>query len=36
MGVCTSYDEIRESLRDKLDECMKLAKLLLDDDVWGA
>jgi len=35
MGVCTTYDEKRDQLREELTKCLKLAKELLDEDIWG-
>ncbi len=35
MGVVTRYDEIRDDLRDKVNECIKLALKLQDEDIWG-
>lgn len=35
MGVYTTYDEKREYLRSELSECLRLAKELLDEDIWG-
>lgn len=35
MSVFTSYDIIRDNLRDKLTECLDIAKNLLDESVWG-
>lgn len=35
MGVITSYDERRDRLRDKLTECVREAKDLFDEDIWG-
>lgn len=35
MGVITTYDEKRDYLRERLNECVKLAKDLLDEDTWG-
>ncbi|MDD4000582.1 MAG: hypothetical protein PHX62_06795 [Bacilli bacterium] len=35
MSVRTTYDEKRDELRDQLAECLKLAKELLDEDIWG-
>jgi hypothetical protein len=35
MGVYTDYDQRRDNLREELNECLKLAKELLDEDIWG-
>lgn len=35
MSVHTDYDSKRDYLRDKLNDCLRLAKELLDDTVWG-
>lgn len=35
MGVHTAYDEKRDYLREELNDCLKLAKELLDEDIWG-
>lgn len=35
MGVYTTYDERRDDLREKLNECLRMAKGLLDEDIWG-
>lgn len=35
MGVYTTYDEKRDNLREKLDECVRMARELLDEDMWG-
>jgi hypothetical protein len=35
MGVITTYDEKRDALRDRLNESLRLAKELLDEDTWG-
>lgn len=35
MGVVTTYDEKRNELRDKLQEALKIAKEMLDEDIWG-
>lgn len=35
MGVQTTYDQRRDDLRDKLNECLKMAKGLLDEETWG-
>jgi|GEM_PF-6841032 len=35
MSVITTYDEKRDRLRDELTDCLKLAKELLDEDIWG-
>jgi 5-methylthioribose kinase len=35
MGVYTTYDEKRDELRDKLTECLRMAKELFDEDIWG-
>lgn len=36
MGVHTTYDEMRDRLRDNLEDCLKQAKELVVTDVWGA
>ena len=36
MGVHTAYDEKRDELREKLKECVLLAKeLVIGEDIWG-
>ncbi len=35
MSVHTNYDEKRDELRDNLKDCLKLARELLDDNIWG-
>lgn len=35
MSVRTAYDEKRGELRDKLTECVKLSRELLNEDMWG-
>jgi hypothetical protein len=35
MSVHTTYDEKRDNLRNELNECVKLAKELLNEDIWG-
>lgn len=35
MSVITSYDEMRDRLRDDLSSCLRQAKDLLDEDIWG-
>ena len=35
MGVYTSYDEMRDRLRDNLNDCLREAKELFDEDIWG-
>jgi hypothetical protein len=36
MGVYTTYDEKRDALKDKLKECLSLAKeLVVGEDIWG-
>ena len=36
MSVRTTYDDMRDCLRDELDKCLKLAKdLLVGEDIWG-
>ena len=36
MSVRTTYDEKRDELREKLNECLKMVKEdLMDEDVWG-
>ena len=35
MSVHTDYDSKRDYLRDELNDCLRLAKELLDDTVWG-
>lgn len=35
MGVTTAYDEYRNELRDDLNDCLKKAKKLMDEDIWG-
>lgn len=35
MSVHTTYDEMRDSLRDKLTECVKMAKEMFDENIWG-
>lgn len=35
MSVHTTYDDMRDNLRDKLSECLKMAKEMLDEDIWG-
>ena len=35
MSVITTYDEKRDELREALKYCVKLAKALLDEDLWG-
>lgn len=35
MGVQTTYGEMRDRLRDKLTECLREAKGLMDEDTWG-
>lgn len=35
MGVITTYDEYRNDLRDELTECLRKAKRLMDEDIWG-
>jgi len=31
----TTYDEKRDALRDKLTECLKMAKEMFDEDIYG-
>ena len=35
MSVITTYDEKRDQLRDELSDCLRMAKELLDEDIWG-
>ncbi|HFK1435078.1 TPA: hypothetical protein ACGXNJ_005232 [Bacillus cereus] len=36
MGVQTTYDEMRDRLRDELNDCLRLAKeLMVGEDIWG-
>lgn len=35
MGVYTTYDEKREYLREQLNDCLKEAKELLNEEIWG-
>lgn len=35
MSVITTYDDKRDQLRDVLSDCLRLAKKLLDEDIWG-
>jgi len=35
MGVTTTYDEIRFELKEKLNECIRIALKLQDEDIWG-
>lgn len=36
MGVHTTYDEMRDRLRDELNDCLRLAKeLMVGEDIWG-
>lgn len=36
MGVQTDYDDKRDELRERLNECVMLAKeLLAGEDIWG-
>ena len=35
MGVYTTYDEKRDELRRKLNECLSMARNLLNEDIWG-
>lgn len=35
MGVYTDYDQKRDQLRDELNDCLKLAKELLNENIWG-
>lgn len=35
MSIHTSYDEIRDDLRNKLTECLEIARNLLDETIWG-
>jgi len=35
MSVITTYDEMRENLKNKLTECLDLAREMLDEDIWG-
>lgn len=36
MGVHTSYDEMRDRLKEQLDESLKLAKEMVVTEDWGA
>lgn len=35
MSVHTTYDDMRDNLRDKLNECISLAKSMFNEDIWG-
>ena len=36
MGVITTYDEMRDRLREQLKECEELAKeMFVNEDIWG-
>ena len=35
MGVNTTYDDMRDRLREDLNECLRKAKELFDEDIWG-
>lgn len=35
MGVITTYDDMREELRDMLNDCLKKAREMFDEDIWG-
>lgn len=36
MSVQTSYDDMRDELREELNKCLKLAKeLVVGEDIWG-
>ncbi|AIW03517.1 hypothetical protein CPT_Moonbeam119 [Bacillus phage Moonbeam] len=35
MGVHTTYDEMRDRLREQLDDCLRDAKAMFDEDIWG-
>lgn len=35
MGVYTTYDEMRDDLREELNRCLIKAKRLMDEDTWG-
>lgn len=35
MSVHTTYDSMRDNLRNKLNECLQLSKEMLDEDIWG-
>lgn len=35
MSVNTTYDEMRDKLRDKVKECVEIARDLLDESIWG-
>jgi len=35
MSVNTTYSEMADSLNDKLDECIDIARRMLDRDIWG-
>jgi len=35
MSVHTTYDELRDKLKLGLDECLELARTMLDSSIWG-
>lgn len=35
MSIITTYDEKRDELREALKDCVKMARELLDEDLWG-
>lgn len=35
MSVYTTYDEIRDELKSNLNECIRLASQLQDENIWG-
>ena len=35
MGVYTIYDEKRDELRSQLNDCLELAREMLDESIWG-
>ena len=35
MSVITTYDEMRDRLKDKLTECLSLAREMLNENIWG-
>ena len=35
MSVYTTYDEIRDNLKSQLNDCVKLASELQNENIWG-
>lgn len=35
MSVYTTYDKIRDNLKDQLSDCIKLASELQNENIWG-